>query len=151
VSAADESEQAQTELCDLTDHLARLQQTNPGGSKGSTKAGLRKMIAGLHEELAAYEGSEEIRTPVVKWSDKISNRSPMIRVGRLRNSGRLDLLTAGLLTAGLLTAGLLAAGLLTAGPPQNQFRVRLADVQLPHRSVGGTVSGYITSDAAFAV
>jgi hypothetical protein len=61
-----EYEKAQTELRDLTDRLAHLQQTNPSGSKGFTKAGVRKMIARLHEELAVYEGSEEIRTPVVK-------------------------------------------------------------------------------------
>jgi hypothetical protein len=66
INTPNEYEKAQTELRDLTDRLARLQQTNPGGSKGFTKAGVRKMIARLHEELAAYEGSEEIRSPVVK-------------------------------------------------------------------------------------
>ncbi len=66
INTPDEYEKAQTELRELTDRLARLQQTNPGGSKGFTKAGVRKMIARLHEELAVYEGSEEIRSPVVK-------------------------------------------------------------------------------------
>jgi hypothetical protein len=66
INTPNEYEKAQTELRDLTDRLARLQQTNPGGSKGFTKAGVRKMIARLHEELAVYEGSEEIRSPVVK-------------------------------------------------------------------------------------
>ncbi len=61
-----EYEKAEAELRDLTDRLTRLQQTNPAGSKGFTKAGVRKMIARLHEELAVYEGSQEIRTPVVK-------------------------------------------------------------------------------------
>ena len=61
-----EYEKAEAELRDLTDRLASLRQTNPAGSKGFTKAGVRKMIARLHEELAVYEGSEEIRTPVVK-------------------------------------------------------------------------------------
>jgi hypothetical protein len=61
-----EYEKAQAELRDLTDRLARLQQDHPAGSKGFTKAGVRKMIARLHEELAVYEGSEEIRTPVGK-------------------------------------------------------------------------------------
>lgn len=32
--------------------------TNPVGSKGFTKAGIRKMIARLHGELAVYEGGE---------------------------------------------------------------------------------------------
>ena len=54
-------EKAQQELRDLTDRLARLQQSHPAGAKGFTKAGVRKMIARLHEELAIYEGSEEIR------------------------------------------------------------------------------------------
>jgi hypothetical protein len=66
ITTTTEYEKAQTELRDLTDRLARLQQTNPAGSKGFTKAGVRKMIARLHEELAVYEGSEENRTPIVK-------------------------------------------------------------------------------------
>ena len=61
-----EYEKAQAELRDLTDRLARLQETNPAGSKGFAKAGVRKMIARLHEELAVYEGSEEVRTTIVK-------------------------------------------------------------------------------------
>ncbi len=66
IRTTDEYEKAQAELFDLTDRLARLQQSNPAGSKGFTKAGVRKMIARLHEELAVYEGSEEIRTPVAE-------------------------------------------------------------------------------------
>jgi hypothetical protein len=66
ITTVTEYEKAQAELRDLTDRLARLQQTNPAGSKGFTKAGVRKMIARLHEELAVYEGSEEIRSPIVK-------------------------------------------------------------------------------------
>ncbi len=59
-------EKAQEELRDLEQRLARLQQTNPGGSKGFTKAGIRKLIARLHEEMAVYEGSEEARRPESK-------------------------------------------------------------------------------------
>ncbi|HZK82252.1 MAG TPA: hypothetical protein VFC46_14320 [Humisphaera sp.] len=59
-------EKAQEELRDLTDRLQRLQQSHPAGAKGFTKAGVRKMIARLHEELAVYEGSEEIRHPGAK-------------------------------------------------------------------------------------
>lgn len=59
-----EYQKAQDELRDLEQRLARLRQTHPaGGEKGFTKAGVRKMIARLHEELAAYEGSEEARQP----------------------------------------------------------------------------------------
>jgi hypothetical protein len=56
-----EYEKAQEELRSLEARLSRLQQTNPIGSKGFTKAGIRKMIARLHEELAVFEGSEEAR------------------------------------------------------------------------------------------
>ncbi len=56
-----EYEKAQEEMRILEERLERLQQTNPIGSKGFTKAGIRKMIARLHEELAVYEGSEEAR------------------------------------------------------------------------------------------
>ena len=57
-----EYQRAQEELHDLEERLQRLQQTHPVGSKGFTKAGIRKMIARLHEELAVYEGSEEARS-----------------------------------------------------------------------------------------
>lgn len=56
-----EYEKAEVELTDLQDRLRRLQADHPVGEKGFTKAGLRKMIARLHEELAVYEGSEEAR------------------------------------------------------------------------------------------
>lgn len=61
-------------ICDLTDYqkaedeiktlearLDKLQMQHPVGEKGFTKAGIRKMIARLHEELAVYEGSEKAR------------------------------------------------------------------------------------------
>ena len=59
-----EYEKAQEELQILEQRLERLQQQHPIGSKGFTKAGIRKMIARLHEELAIYEGSEEARQPI---------------------------------------------------------------------------------------
>jgi hypothetical protein len=48
----------------LEERLKRLEQSHPIGSKGFTKAGIRKMIARLHEELAVYEGSEEARQSI---------------------------------------------------------------------------------------
>ena len=60
-----EYEKAQEEMRILEERLKRLQQTHPIGSKGFTKAGIRKMIARLHEELAIYEGSEQIRQSVL--------------------------------------------------------------------------------------
>jgi hypothetical protein len=58
---ATEYQKAQEEIRVLEGRLERLQQTHDIGSKGFTKAGIRKMIARLHEELAEYEGSEEAR------------------------------------------------------------------------------------------
>jgi hypothetical protein len=56
-----EYHKAQEEISALEQRLVQLQKTHPIGSKGFTKAGIRKMIARLHEELAVYEGSEESR------------------------------------------------------------------------------------------
>ena len=56
-----EYRKAQEELRDLENRLDRLQRAHPLGSKGLTKAGVRKLIARLHEELAVYEGSQEAR------------------------------------------------------------------------------------------
>ena len=56
-----EYQKAQEEIRHLEERLARLQKSHPIGSKGFTKAGIRKMIARLHEELAVYEGREEVR------------------------------------------------------------------------------------------
>jgi hypothetical protein len=56
-----EYQKAQEEIRALEGRLEKLQQSHAIGSKGFTKAGIRKMIARLHEELAVYEGSEEAR------------------------------------------------------------------------------------------
>ena len=61
IATATEYEKAQEELRILEERLERLQESNPVGSKGFTKAGIRKMIARLHEELAVFEGSKEAR------------------------------------------------------------------------------------------
>lgn len=69
ITSQTEYEKAQKELLDLTQRLDRLQQSHPGtppgtpGSKGFTKAGVRKLIARLHEELAVYEGTAEFDRP----------------------------------------------------------------------------------------
>ena len=63
ISSPSEYEKAQEEIRILEMRLDRLQQAHPIGSKGFTKAGIRKMIARLQEELAVYEGSEEARHP----------------------------------------------------------------------------------------
>ena len=59
ITNADQYYKAQEELRQLEERLQRLQQKHPLGSKGFTKAGIRKMIARLHEELALYEGEQE--------------------------------------------------------------------------------------------
>lgn len=62
IRTAVEYEKAQSELRDLQERLARLQSDHPIGNKGFTKAGIRKLIARLNEELAVFEGSEEARS-----------------------------------------------------------------------------------------
>lgn len=57
-----EYEKAESELRDLQTRLERLQTEHPIGEKGFTKAGIRKLIARLNEELALFEGSEEARS-----------------------------------------------------------------------------------------
>jgi len=60
ITNAEQYQKVQEELYQLEDRLRRLQQSHPLGSKGFTKAGIRKLIARLHEELALYEGSQEV-------------------------------------------------------------------------------------------
>jgi CHASE3 domain sensor protein len=60
ITTIEEYQKAQDELRQLEERLSGLQQTSPRGAKGFTKAGIRKMIARLHEELAVYEGSQEV-------------------------------------------------------------------------------------------
>ncbi|MEX1026586.1 MAG: hypothetical protein WD049_01070 [Candidatus Paceibacterota bacterium] len=62
ISTTIEYEKAQQELQDLQDRLKKLQDDYPIGEKGFTKAGIRKLIAKLNEELAVFEGSEEARS-----------------------------------------------------------------------------------------
>jgi hypothetical protein len=61
ITTVEQYQQVQEELRQLEERLHRLQQSHPLGAKGFTKAGIRKMIARLHEELAVYEGSQEVR------------------------------------------------------------------------------------------
>jgi len=62
ITTAVEYEKAQEELQALQDRLAELQRDHPLGDKGFTKAGIRKLIARIHEELAVFEGTEESRS-----------------------------------------------------------------------------------------
>ncbi len=62
IANAVEYEKAQVELRDLQSRLELLQRDQPIGKKGFTKAGIRKLIARLNEELAVFEGSEEARS-----------------------------------------------------------------------------------------
>jgi len=42
--------------------VVRLHREHPAPSHGLSKAGIRKMIARLHEELALYEGTQEVQS-----------------------------------------------------------------------------------------
>jgi hypothetical protein len=59
ITNAEQYQTAQDELCQLEERLNQLKRNHPLGAKGFTKAGIRKLIARLHEELALYEGSQE--------------------------------------------------------------------------------------------
>lgn len=59
ISTVSEYEIALQQLAELESRLAKLQSENAGGKKGYTKAGVRKMIAKIHEELAVYEASSD--------------------------------------------------------------------------------------------
>ncbi len=61
ISNAQEYDKAQEELRHLEDWLARLQRDHPVPAKGLSKAGIRKMISRLHEELAEFEGTQEVQ------------------------------------------------------------------------------------------
>ena len=61
ITTVEEYHHAQEELRQLEERLRRIQQQHPLGAKGFTKAGIRKMIARLHEELAVYEGKRPVK------------------------------------------------------------------------------------------
>jgi len=63
IETAEQYGKAQIELRQLEVRLQRLQAEHPAPAKGLTKAGVRKLIARLHEELAVYEGGREIEGP----------------------------------------------------------------------------------------
>jgi len=60
-----EYDKAQEEMHFLEERLRDLQRNYPVGTKGFTKAGVRKMISRLHEELGLFEGSEEAKQPTL--------------------------------------------------------------------------------------
>jgi hypothetical protein len=55
-----EYERACEELDKLQTWLEELRRAHPGHEKGLTKAGIRKMIARLQEDIGFYEGSREV-------------------------------------------------------------------------------------------
>jgi hypothetical protein len=59
ITNAAEYDKACEELERLEAWLERLRKEHPGQEKGLTKAGVRKMIARLHEDLGVYEGGRE--------------------------------------------------------------------------------------------
>ena len=58
IATVEEYQKAQDELQRLETWLLRLQRDFPVPAKGLTKAGIRKMIVRLHEELAVYRGQQ---------------------------------------------------------------------------------------------
>lgn len=60
ISSALEYEKAREELERLQEWLKRLEREHPLPEMRLSKAGIRKMIARLHEELGVYEGTLEV-------------------------------------------------------------------------------------------
>jgi len=60
IASTHDYEKAREELRLLEERLQRLQVEYPLPAKGLTRAGVRKLIARLHEELAVFEGSQEV-------------------------------------------------------------------------------------------
>jgi hypothetical protein len=60
ITNAIEYQKAQDELEHLEGWLKRMEREHPLPDMGLSKAGIRKMIARLHEELGAYEGTLEV-------------------------------------------------------------------------------------------
>ena len=65
IANQEEYQRACEELQHLEEWLGDLREKHPNGQKGLTKAGVRKMIARLHEELAYYEGHQEVKEKAV--------------------------------------------------------------------------------------
>jgi len=61
ISNAVEYEKAHSDLRILEQRITDLEREHPIGEKGFTKAGVRKMIAKINEELASFESREETR------------------------------------------------------------------------------------------
>ena len=61
ISNAVEYEKAHYDLRILEQRIADLEREHPIGEKGFTKAGVRKMIAKINEDLASFESREETR------------------------------------------------------------------------------------------
>ena len=60
IADSQQYKKADEELRQLQDWLDRLIRENPAPEKGLTKAGIRKMIARIHEEMAAFEAGQEL-------------------------------------------------------------------------------------------
>jgi hypothetical protein len=61
ITNAAEYEKAHSDLRILEQRIADLERDHPVGEKGFTKAGVRKMIAKINEELAVFESREQAR------------------------------------------------------------------------------------------
>ncbi|MBC7854787.1 MAG: hypothetical protein IAF94_15250 [Pirellulaceae bacterium] len=62
IANAIEYERAQEELQYLEAWLLRLQVESPLPKKGLTRAGVRKMIARIYDEIAVFEGNQPYPT-----------------------------------------------------------------------------------------
>lgn len=60
ITNAMEYQKAQEELVHLEEWLKRMEREHPLPDMGLSKAGIRKMLSRLHEELGEYEATREV-------------------------------------------------------------------------------------------
>ncbi len=73
ISTDFEYQRSQEQLDHLEKWLARLRQNPDPGKDGLVKAGIRKLIARFHEELAAYEGTLDSQPAVTPELEEVAS------------------------------------------------------------------------------
>ena len=72
ISSPFEYERSQEQLEHLEKWLLRLRQGSDPGKDGLVKAGIRKLISRLHEEMAVYEGTLDSQQAVTRELEEVA-------------------------------------------------------------------------------
>ena len=73
ISTAFEYQRSQEQLEHLEKWLARLRSDPDPGKDGLVKAGIRKLIARFHEEMAVYEGTLDSQRAVTLELEEVAS------------------------------------------------------------------------------